>query len=758
MNEAKETLAVAQEDGTSRNVAPLDANEDGHDHHAPPGHFDLGIVFVHGMGETKPGDTLIRFLNPTVEWIKRWANWDYTVAGLADGASTLTNSVLPIELPNPPNSALPTIDRVDHTLLRSADATERNFTPPHSIITLSKGNDSKSPARWLAVEAWWAEEFTPPKFGDVASWALGLTPYIIVRHFKAPPASTPQWWFLIQPLRYLIALLFVPIFELAMMLLLLAGAIPFIQKYAKGIILNLIGSFGDVLMYTADAVRATAIRGAVERSIKWSETNNQCKKLVIVGYSLGSLISYDILNRQDLGASSFVTFGMPIKKAGIALQLQRYHQRTSLGIVTAAASLLLAIAAAIIVFWNDLDWADTFTSRWGLGLFSVCMVACASVILRRFSNTTLFSILTVLFCGTAILIVLWQDPRAESMAATWRLFLAAALFALAAVLIYLRFRWKESDIGAWPTWRVWLFREPPFVVSASLIVVAFSLWFIDVGTEITYVAPLALAAIALAWSAIDLPQDGVDVDEPYKLKIAGLPAGETMPWLDFWATADPFPEYGVADVPRPTAGRPFEIESRKITNRRSVIWDHSIYGENPEQFVAPFADHLLKQTGPAWTMFPAGSADATLLASYQDRRRRRVTCLGISFWTTFLVPLLLSDDWYLRFFEPLLLEQNGTKLKFVPEAWEFLNRTPSETATVLGIALILGATLLWYKLVDYSAWRSWDRAVERDLFERRLRWSANRILRLIAFFAVGYLAPVAVAAVAVWVWKISWVA
>ncbi len=67
--------------------------------HPSIGTFDLGIVFVHGMGDTKPGDTLIRFMNPTLEWIKRWANKDYTLSGLRNLDMPLTLSVLAVELP-----------------------------------------------------------------------------------------------------------------------------------------------------------------------------------------------------------------------------------------------------------------------------------------------------------------------------------------------------------------------------------------------------------------------------------------------------------------------------------------------------------------------------------------------------------------------------------------------------------------------------------------------------------------------------------
>lgn len=734
---------------------PIDAGAED----IPRGYFDLGIVFVHGMGDTKPGDTLIRFLNPTVEWIKRWANRDYTV-GLPGTASTLTKSVLPVELPNSGSpTSLPTIDRVDHTLLRSSDVTERNITPPHSVITLRRDDGSKERKRWLAVEAWWADEFTPPKFGQVATWALGLTPYIIARHFK-PPIESNRWWILIQPFRYLLALLIIVLFEFSIVILLLAGSIPFLQNYVKKAILSLIGSFGDVLIYTADAVRATAIRGAVERSISWIEHRKQCEKLVIVGYSLGSLIGYDVLNRRELGASSFVTFGSPLKKASVALQLQRNEQRTSLGIVTAVLALLLMVSAAITAYRTkgDWTWTGSFTS-WQWWLFLLCLGACAGVILRRFSSRELFSGLTALLCVGAISVGIgWpralggQSDPIRTQGNLW-LQLGATSLALAAALVIPRWIRERGRPRRWE-W-LWHGSSPCFLL-ATLIVAGFTLFVIDTDTGVTWIAPLVLASIALAWSAADLPRDDILSDATPELQIAGPPGVGS--WLDFWATGDPITEYGLQS----SADNQFQqVDSKRITNRRSVLSDHSIYSENPEQFIAPLADHLLTQTDPTWTMFGVAS-DMSLLEKYQTERRGRVTWLGVSFWLTMLIPLLISIVWYRETFKRYLFEsvESEPTLRFLNDDWfwtEYLNNHPFETAPIIGFIVTVLAALLWYKLVEFTTWRFWDRAVERDLFERKTTWSINRSLRAFAFFAVGIVAPVVLTGWVVAHRGISWV-
>src|SRR5258708_35242087 len=35
---------------------------------------EIGILFVHGIGEQKPGETLVQFGEPMCRWIRRWVD------------------------------------------------------------------------------------------------------------------------------------------------------------------------------------------------------------------------------------------------------------------------------------------------------------------------------------------------------------------------------------------------------------------------------------------------------------------------------------------------------------------------------------------------------------------------------------------------------------------------------------------------------------------------------------------------------------
>src|ERR1700750_3160281 len=37
---------------------------------------DLGILFVHGIGQQRRGETLVEFGEPLAEWLRRWKNHD----------------------------------------------------------------------------------------------------------------------------------------------------------------------------------------------------------------------------------------------------------------------------------------------------------------------------------------------------------------------------------------------------------------------------------------------------------------------------------------------------------------------------------------------------------------------------------------------------------------------------------------------------------------------------------------------------------
>lgn len=149
---------------------------------------NVAVVFVHGMGTSKPGDMLESYMNPSLEWIKRattddnsWYLHNNLDRNLVEGVNILERQRMPGPSPvsrrlssSPETSAAedsPTIsDEVDigrlrNSVLHSTDSTPANFQPPYVEADLKLREDETTTTKKLvAVEAWWDGEFEAPAF------------------------------------------------------------------------------------------------------------------------------------------------------------------------------------------------------------------------------------------------------------------------------------------------------------------------------------------------------------------------------------------------------------------------------------------------------------------------------------------------------------------------------------------------------------------------------------------------------------------
>ncbi len=102
-------------------------------------HVDLGVLFVHGIGQQRPGRTMASFAAALYGWLFRW-NCNKQ---LSPSSPELSETVLAPDL--------------------SVDA-----DPAHATLTtkLRMGNGERD-VRWLLAESWWADVFAPPRFLDL---------------------------------------------------------------------------------------------------------------------------------------------------------------------------------------------------------------------------------------------------------------------------------------------------------------------------------------------------------------------------------------------------------------------------------------------------------------------------------------------------------------------------------------------------------------------------------------------------------------
>jgi hypothetical protein len=158
----------------------------------------IGLLFVHGMGEHERGDTLKQFGQPIHTWIDSWLAADNLDQRGTHG-------------------------RLADTSLRMPHAHETT-APAHAVVEVvaPETDPSSPPLRMLAAEAWWAREIISPSFGQVASWGLGLAPWMIVRYFRGGIKGFRGG----IALQQLLAVPVVVLFQLVLLALTVVGIIP----------------------------------------------------------------------------------------------------------------------------------------------------------------------------------------------------------------------------------------------------------------------------------------------------------------------------------------------------------------------------------------------------------------------------------------------------------------------------------------------------------------------------------------------------
>jgi len=109
---------------------------------------NVGVQFVHGMGEQQRADTLIQFGEPLQRWLERWLR------------ERDTNATV----------------RVTCAELAESDGPRPAYAELHI-------HANGSASTWLLAEAWWAASFRAPTYADLWRWSLGVVPATVIEHF-----------------------------------------------------------------------------------------------------------------------------------------------------------------------------------------------------------------------------------------------------------------------------------------------------------------------------------------------------------------------------------------------------------------------------------------------------------------------------------------------------------------------------------------------------------------------------------------------
>ncbi len=275
---------------------------------AAPDARRVGIVFVHGIGNQKPGETLLEWSGALLAALAAWRarvdadgtalTWE--TSGHAAGP-WFADSVIRAQL-DFNGSTLPLVEVGVPGVTGSPGAAAR-------------------PQRWIMTEAWWAARVEPPSLSAVADWTGrdGVLGRVVVgilgntgtglRRLLAPGLAL-----FISALGFLTLLGF-------QVLRAIAGIVPVsgIREAltARQLDTFLVDWWGDVYALLREPVQAANIRGTLADALR-ALTSYGCDALVVVAHSGGTIVSFTTLSDPaylDLGVDTLITHGQAITLA-----------------------------------------------------------------------------------------------------------------------------------------------------------------------------------------------------------------------------------------------------------------------------------------------------------------------------------------------------------------------------------------------------------------------------------------------------------
>ncbi|HWD42167.1 MAG TPA: hypothetical protein VHM23_00340 [Actinomycetota bacterium] len=344
-----------------------------------PEQYDLGVLFVHGIGDQQQNSTLARFGGSLQRWLSRWLD--------PDGA--------------------PVADRIAPEPTVEVTAVQRRTgdgdTPAHASLLVGRpGEPAAARQRWLLAEGWWAAEVSPPTFKAFVRWVLPILPWVAAEYAVAAarrregervdPSPTvrtrPRSWLEQQLERLSLAglvWLLSPVLALLAMLgcsaLAVAQRVPVIGKRVSALATDLVKGVGDAYLFAYDGLARAAMLQRIRRNLDWLDDGQRhCRKLVIVAHSQGAALCHDLLRsgalRRDDPVDLFVTVGSGVQRLNTLRELHDDAKLRSLGWKSIAG--LVALVAGLFLLLSGLGLpglAGAGARVGGLAILVGCLIA-----------------------------------------------------------------------------------------------------------------------------------------------------------------------------------------------------------------------------------------------------------------------------------------------------------------------------------------------------------------------------------------------
>lgn len=306
----------------------------------------LGLLFVHGIGTQRRGDTLAQCGAAIHAWLREWITQP-TIEG---------GSIA--------------VDLVDTSLTQP-----RADEPAHSRLIFRKGKIADH--SWVLAESCWAEAFRPPRYREFVRWALQVLPITVFLHsvgsfrrnlrilrlgsreeltskdrmqlqmdlgprYGSLPTESPALqrflneqaaragtrWFIAPFL--LVAFLFVALFVQAILIaVMLVSFLPigFLRAFAARVQRAVANVLGDSYLFVTSPISASAAVTQVKRDFDWLA--ERCDQVVILAHSQGAAVAYRAIEEWSWEGKvprklkRLITYGAGLRKLFDLQQLSR---------------------------------------------------------------------------------------------------------------------------------------------------------------------------------------------------------------------------------------------------------------------------------------------------------------------------------------------------------------------------------------------------------------------------------------------------
>lgn len=365
--------------------------------------FELGVLFVHGIGTRGARETLVRWSEPIVNFwvkralaisaasrdsvtpdnrarIKRWLN-THPLRSRAplDGISEAVDNMSQEEWSRSSKGiSLPKdlTDSVDETPLCMAVKAEQTLfpernpdpgSPSATLFRLSQvdANASLRESHVLFAESAWAREAFPPTTDELRAWLTTSIPIFIWAQLvglattrgieiKNDSKDAVSWlekfrvnlsWLILKVEQVVLPSAYVMLALASQVAIALVGLlgllpIPWLSRGIRWLINGLMGTIGQSYALQSSKIRRSAIVSSVALDIDW--LSQKCQKMVIVSYSQGAEISrLAFLEARSDKLERWYTVGSGIAQLNM-LRPKSMEKQRSQNVVCASNILLIA--------------------------------------------------------------------------------------------------------------------------------------------------------------------------------------------------------------------------------------------------------------------------------------------------------------------------------------------------------------------------------------------------------------------------------